>query len=182
MSWRCNLIRSGRMLSNLLLVLLVGVTMAMPAPSPRPAPTPNPAPEPAPLQPTFEQYRRQLESSSYADVYYEMYRCSRVSLGQYTNVVARAITDSSPYKSRYIAHNVQLRINGRFINRTPDIVAQVSFSSETNFITSIPAASIHTSMSCPEAFLATFVAHGWHKGISLYGHSHSFHTSKAFYG
>jgi hypothetical protein len=171
-----------RALKGLLLLLFVGAALAMPSAPTPPAPSPTPTPTPAPTQPTFDQYRRQLESNSYADVYYEVYRCTRIALGQYTTVVARAITDSSPHKSRYLAHNVMLRINGRLINRSSDIEVQVSRPSETNFITSIPAASVQMSMSCPEAFLATFVAQGWHKGISLHGHGHSFHTSKAFYG
>jgi len=170
----------------LLLAAFLTLAFAMPSqprtPAPSPEPSPSPSPVPTPIQPTFEEYRRQLEANSYAEVYYEVYRCSKVSLGVYTNVIARAVTDSFPYKSRYLAHNLQLRINGRFINRTPDVVVDVRFASETNYITSIPAATLQTSMSCPEAFLATFLAQGWHKGISLYGHNHSFHTSRVFSG
>jgi hypothetical protein len=167
---------------TLLWTLLVGLALAMPSSPSNPTPSPSPSPTPSPTRPTFENYRRQLESNSYADVYYEVYRCTRLSLGQYTNVLARAVTDSSPHKSRYMAHNVQLRINGRLINRSRDIEVTVSGASETNFITSIPTATFQTAMSCPEAFLATFLAQGWHKGISLYGHNHSFHSSKVFYG
>jgi hypothetical protein len=162
------------------LAAFVAIAFAMPSAPNRP--TPSPSPTPSPVQPTFEQYRRQLEANSYSDVYYEVYRCSRVALGVYTTVVARAVTDSFPYKSRYLAHNVQLRINGRFIDRSPDVVVSVAGASETNYRTSIPAATLQSSLSCPEAVVAHLVARGWHKGISLHGHNHSFHTSKEFYG
>jgi len=139
-------------------------------------------PAPGDAKPTASQYQVGLENGSYADAYYEVYRCSQPSPAVYTTLRAMASTSSGSYKSSYLAHNVRLYANGRLLARSPDVARSVSAASETNYITSLNPVSVSHGMSCPEAFVATVQARGWHKGISIHGYSHTLYTYDDFYG
>jgi hypothetical protein len=164
----------------LLLILLASIAWAG---APRTSnPGTPPPPPPQPNLPSPAEYGSNLERRSHTSAYYQVYRCSRPTLGQYTTVFGRAITDSHPHKSRYLAHNVRLFINGRLVARHPDIVHQVHGASEHNFITSIPVAEVSVEVSCPRAFILRVEAESWHKGISIHGSTHAFYTRDSFYG
>jgi len=127
-------------------------------------------------------YRIGLTNGSFADAYYEVYKCATVSLGTYTDLWGMASTSSGSYKSSYLAHNVRLYANGNLVARSPDVERRVSGASETNYITSLTPVSVSYRVSCPQAFVTEVLARGWHKGISIHGHSHSLYTSDYFYG
>ncbi len=144
----------------------------------------DPPDDPAPSDPgpTASQYRAELMSGSRTNAYYETYACSKLSLGTYTTAHGMATTSSSPYKSKYLAHNVRLYVNGTLVARSPDVAVTVSGASETNYITSIAPVRVSDRLSCPQAFVATIGSRGWHKGISIHGHSTSFYTSHSYIG
>ncbi len=144
--------------------------------------TPPSDPAPTDPVPTATQYRSGLANGSFADAHYEVYACATVAPGTYTSLWAMASTSSSGYKSSYLAHNVRLYANGMLVNRSPDVARSVSGASATNFITSLSPVSVSYRMSCPQAFVTDVHARGWHKGISIHGHSHSLYTSDYFYG
>ena len=144
--------------------------------------TPPSDPAPTDHVPTASEYRIGLRNGSFADAYYEVYRCATVSPGTYTDLLGMASTSSGSYKSSYLAHNVRLYANGRLVARSPDVEHSVWGASETNFITSLWPVSVSYRMSCPQAFVTDVLARGWHKGISIHGHSHSLYTSDYFYG
>jgi len=139
-------------------------------------------PTPTDPTPTLSQYRVGLTSGSFADAYYEVYRCSQPVPGVYTSLQAMASTSSGSFKSKYLAHNVRLYANGNLVARSPDESRSVSGASETNFITSLNPVRASFSMSCPQAVVTTVQARGWHKGVSIHGHSHTLYTSDYFYG
>lgn len=139
-------------------------------------------PAPSDPAPTSSEYRAELQSGSRTNAYYETYACSQVSLGTYTTAHGMATTSSSPYKSKYLAHNVRLYVNGTLVARSPDVAVSVSGASETNYITSITPVRVTERLSCPQAFVATIGSRGWHKGISIHGHSTSFYTSDSYIG
>ena len=143
---------------------------------------PDPDPTPTDPIPSSWQYQAGLERSSFADAYYEVYRCSQPVPGVYTTLQAMASTSSGSYKSSDLAHNVRLYANGLLRARSADVSRSVSGASASNFITSLNPVSVGFSMSCPEAFLVTVEARGWHKGNSIHGYSHSFYTSDFFSG
>lgn len=132
--------------------------------------------------PTASEYRIGLTNGSFADAYYEVYRCATVSPGTYTDLRGMASTSSGSHKSSYLAHNVRLYANGSLVARSPDVERSVSGASETNFITSLSPVSVSYRISCPQAFVTDVYARGWHKGNSIHGHSHSLYTSDYFYG
>ncbi len=144
-------------------------------------PPPN-DPPPADTRPTLSQYRLAVSSGSFADAYYDVYRCSQPSPGVYTHLRAMASTSSGSFKSRYLAHNVRLYANGRLVARSADESRSVSGASETNFITSLPPVSVSHSVSCPQAFVTRVEARGWHKGVSIHGHSHTHNSTDYFDG
>lgn len=168
-----------RALSITLMLALLTTAFAF-APAPRRAPTAFPPPPPPP--PTSSEYRAQLERHSGVDAYYEVYRCSRPNLGQYTNMVALVNTSSGALKSRYLAHNVRLYSNDRLVARSHDLERNVAGASEHNFITSISSLSVAHSISCPMAFITEVRGEGWHKGISIHGHQHIFYSRRSFRG
>jgi len=140
-----------------------------------------------PSVPTASDYRGAIEGGSYASAYYQVYRCSVPSPGTYTEALARAVTSTNGMKSRYLSHNVRMLMQEhggsmREVNRSSDITVDVSGASETNFVTSLAAAQVSYTVSCPRALLMTIEARGWHKGISIHGHSHSFHTRAVYWG
>jgi hypothetical protein len=139
-------------------------------------------PTPTDPAPTSDQYKVGLTNGSFADAYYEVYRCSDPSLAVYTNLRGMASTSSGSYKSSYLAHNVRLYADGYLVARSPDEAQKVSGASETNFITSLSPVSVGYSVSCPKALVTTVRARGWHKGISIHGYSHSLYTSDYFCG
>jgi hypothetical protein len=139
-------------------------------------------PEPTDPTPTASQYQLGLTNGSFADAYYEVYRCSEPKPGVYTNLIGMASTSSGSYKSSYLAHNVRLYADGDLVARSPDVERRVSGASETNFITSLAPISVGYSVSCPRALVTTVLARGWHKGISIHGYSHTLYTSDTFYG
>jgi hypothetical protein len=139
-------------------------------------------PTPSDPTPTASQYRSGLAQGSKTDAYYETYACSQVSLGTYTTAHGMSTTSSSPYKSKYLAHNVRLYIDGTLVARSPDTAVSVSGASETNYITSIVPARVSQRLSCPQAFVVVIGSRGWHKGISIHGHSTSFYTSDSYSG
>lgn len=140
----------------------------------------DPAPsEPAP---TASEYRIGLTNGSFADAYYDVYKCAKISAGTYTDLRAMASTSSGGYKSSYLAHNVRLYANGSLVARSPDVERRVSGASETNYITSLAPVSVNHGVSCPQAVVTDVGARGWHKGVSIHGHSHSLYTSDDFYG
>ena len=139
-------------------------------------------PEPNDPAPTSWQYQLGVTHGSFADAYYEVYRCSVPSPGVYTSLVGMASTSSGSYKSSYLAHNVRLYADGYLVARSPDVQQWVSGASATNFITSLAPISVAYSVSCPKALVTTVLARGWHKGISIHGYSHTLYTSDIFYG
>lgn len=139
-----------------------------------PTPT-DPAPSPS-------QYRTAVNRGSVADGSYDVWACGQPSVGTYTTARGMVSTASSPHKSRYLAHNVRLYVDGALVARSPDLVQSVSGASETNFITSLNPSSVGHRLSCPRALVATIEARGWHKAISIHGHSITLYTSDAFYG
>ena len=139
-------------------------------------------PAPSDPVPTASEYRIGLTNGSFADAYYEVYKCATLSPGTYTDLWGMASTSSGSYKSSYLAHNVRLYANGSLVARSPDVARSVSGASETNYITSLTPVSVSYRTSCPQAFVTEVLARGWHKGISIYGHSHSLYTSDYFYG
>lgn len=145
-------------------------------------PTPPPDPTPSDPTPTATEYRIGLTSGSYADAYYEVWRCATVSPGTYTSLRGMASTSSGGYKSSYLAHNVRLYANGSLVARSPDVERSVSAPSTTNYITSLSPVSVSHSVSCPQAVVTAVEARGWHKGVSIHGHSHSLYTSDYFHG
>lgn len=139
-------------------------------------------PAPSDPAPTATQYRNAVAAGSYTDVYYEVYACSRVATGTYTDVVGIAATASSPYKSSYMAHNVRVYVDGALVARSPDVARQVAGASETNYLTSIPVARVTHRLSCPRALVANLESRGWHKANSIHGHSHTVYTGDVYYG
>jgi hypothetical protein len=144
--------------------------------------TPPSDPTPSDPVPTASEYQIGLTNGSFADAYYEVYKCATVSPGTYTDLRGMASTSSGSYKSSYLAHNVRLYANGSLVARSPDVERSVSGASETNFITSLAPVSVSYRISCPQAFVTDVHARGWHKGVSIHGHSHSLYTSDYFYG
>lgn len=146
--------------------------------------TTNPPDDPQPSQPaeTATEYRIGLTNGSFADAYYEVYRCATPTPGTYTDLRAMASTSSGPYRSSYLAHNVRLYANGSLVARSPDVERRVSSPSPTNFITSLAPVSVSHRVSCPQAVVTAVQARGWHKGISIYGHGHTLYTSDYFHG
>lgn len=141
----------------------------------------------APFVPTAGAYRSAIEGGSYASAYYQVYRCSVPAPGTFTDAIARAVTSTNGMKSRYLSHNVRMFIQEpgsslREVNRSGDITVSVSGASETNFVTSLAAAQVTYTVSCPRALFMTVEARGWHKGISIHGHSHSFNTRSVYWG
>jgi hypothetical protein len=112
-------------------------------------------PEPTDPAPTSSQYQLGLTNGSFADAYYEVYRCSVPSPGVYTSLVGMASTSSGSYKSSYLAHNVRLYADGYLVARSPDVEQRVSGASETNFITSLAPISVSYGVSCPKALVTT---------------------------
>ncbi len=139
-------------------------------------------PSPSDPAPTASEYRIGLTNGSFADAYYDVYKCATISTGTYTDLRGMASTSSGSYKSSYLAHNVRLYANGSLVARSPDVERRVSGASETNYITSLSPVSVKHSVSCPQAVVTDILARGWHKGISIHGHSHSLYTSDYFYG
>ncbi len=139
-------------------------------------------PEPSDPIPTSSQYRSAVTSGSVADGSYDVWACGQPSLSTYTNARGQASTQSSPHKSRYLAHNVRLYVNGSLVARSPDLVNQVSGASETNYITSLSPVTVAHRLSCPQALVASIQARGWHKAISIHGYSLTLYSSDAFYG
>jgi hypothetical protein len=139
-------------------------------------------PAPTAPSPTPAQYELSLTRGSFADAYYEVYRCSVPTPGVYTTLRAMASTSSGSHKSSYLAHNVRLYANGNLVARSADEERRVSAPSETNYVTSLAPVSVSFTMSCPQAFVTTVQARGWHKGVSIYGFGHSLFTYDDFYG
>jgi hypothetical protein len=139
-------------------------------------------PTPTDPSPTPAQYELALTQGSFADAYYEVYRCSVPSPGVYTTLRGMASTSSGSQKSSYLAHNVRLYANGNLVARSADEERRVSGASETNYITSLSPVSVSFSVSCPQALVTTVQARGWHKGVSIYGFGHSLFTYDDFYG
>lgn len=139
-------------------------------------------PEPNDPKPTESEYRIGLTNGSFADAYYDAWKCSQISLGVYTDLRGMASTSSGSYKSSYLAHNVRLYADGRLVARSPDVERRVSGASETNYITSLSPVSVSHQVSCPHAVIITIEARGWHKGTSIHGYSHSLYTVDFFYG
>ena len=139
-------------------------------------------PSPSDPTPTASEYRVGLANGSFADAYYDVYKCTTISTGTYTDLRAMASTSSGAYKSRYLAHNVRLYANGSLVARSPDVERRVSGASETNYITSLAPVSVSHRVSCPQAVVTDVRGRGWHKGISIHGHSHSLYTSDYFHG
>lgn len=139
-------------------------------------------PEPDDPVPTASEYRRAVSANASVDVFYEVYACSRLATGTYTDVVGVVSTASSPHKSSYMAHNVRVYVDGGLVARSTDYVQSVSGASETNYITSIPTTRVTSRISCPKAMLANLEARGWHKANSIHGHSYTLYTSDAYYG
>ena len=139
-------------------------------------------PAPSDPVPTSSQFRSAVASGSSADGSYDVWACGQPSLGTYTTARGMASTQSSPHKSRYLAHNVRLYVNGSLVARSPDVERRVSGASETNFVTSLSPVSVSHRLSCPQALVATVQARGWHKAISIHGHSVTLYTSDAYYG
>ncbi len=131
--------------------------------------------------PSDASYRRSLEDNSYADTYYEVWRCAVPSPGTYTTAYGKAST-STTIKSRYLAHNVRLYMDGLLLERSEDIAQRVDHASSSNYITSIPTASVSRSLSCPQALVGSFRANSWHKGISIYDNRHAFYDEDRFDG
>jgi hypothetical protein len=162
-----------------LVTLLLAATAFAVAPKP---PSVEPIPEPEPTIPTAAQYRAALEAGSFASASYEVYRCTRFTPATYTTASAMASTSSGSIASAYMAHNVQLLIDDRIVARSPDVERSVSFPSPTNYFTSLAPVQVTFEISCPFAIIAKFTALGWHKGNSIWGHSHSFRTRSNFHG
>lgn len=139
-------------------------------------------PTPTDPSPTPAQYELALTQGSFADAYYEVYRCSVPSPGVYTSLRGMASTSSGSQKSSYLAHNVRLYANGNLVARSADEERRVSGASETNYITSLSPVTVSYTVSCPQAFVTTVSARGWHKGVSIYGFGHSLFTYDDFYG
>ncbi|MFO8150566.1 MAG: hypothetical protein R6T93_09730 [Trueperaceae bacterium] len=139
-------------------------------------------PTPSDPAPTASEYRIGLTKGSFADAYYDVYKCATISPGTYTDLRGMASTSSGSYKSSYLAHNVRLYANGSLVARSPDVERRVSGASETNYITSLAPVSVSHKASCPQAVVTDVLARGWHKGVSIHGHSHSLYTSDYFYG
>lgn len=139
-------------------------------------------PAPSDPTPTASQYRVGLANGSFADAYYEVYKCATVSPGTYTDLRAMASTSSGAYKSSYLAHNVRLYANGSLVARSPDVERRVSGASESNYVTSLAPVSVSHRVSCPQAVVTDVHARGWHKGVSIHGYSHSLYTSDDFHG
>lgn len=139
-------------------------------------------PEPDDPAPTASQYRAAVTDQSTSDGWYEVYACARLSLGTYTTAHASAVTGSSPYKSSYLAQNVRLYVDGVLVARSPDAVVRVDGASETHYVTSLAPSQVSYGLSCPRALLATYEARGWHKAISIHGHSVSLYSDEVFYG
>lgn len=163
-----------RLLAVLLLCLLLPLAAAggggggggKPAPGPK---KPSPDPEPPP---TFSaaQYRSSVVSGSSSSASIDAWTCAVPAPGIYTIAYASAST-SAGYPSSYFAHNVRLYVNGRLEARSPDVSQVVGAAGPTNYITSIPPIEVSKRLSCPVAFVATIEARGWHKAISILGHS-----------
>lgn len=162
-----------RLLAVLLLCLLLPLAAAgggggggKPAPGPK-KPTPDPEPPP-----TFSaaQYRNSVVSGSSSSASIDAWTCAVPAPGIYTIAYASAST-SAGYPSSYFAHNVRLYVNGRLEARSPDVSQVVGAAGPTNYITSIPPIEVSKRLSCPVAFVATIEARGWHKAISILGHS-----------
>ncbi len=162
-----------RLLAVLLLCLLLPLAAAgggggggKPAPGPK-KPTPDPEPPP-----TFSaaQYRNSVVSGSSSGASIDAWTCAVPAPGIYTIAYASAST-SAGYPSSYFAHNVRLYVNGRLEARSPDVSQVVGAAGPTNYITSIPPIEVSKRLSCPVAFVATIEARGWHKAISILGHS-----------
>lgn len=165
-----------RLAALLLCLLLLPLAMAgggggggKPAPIPK-----KPSPEPEPAF-TAAQYRAAVLSGSSASAYIEAWACAVPAPSVYTTAYASAST-STGYPSAHIAHNVRLYVNGRLEARSSDISQTVGAAGPTNYITSIQLAEVSKRMSCPQAFVATIEARGWHKGISILGHSVTLET------
>jgi hypothetical protein len=139
-------------------------------------------PTPTAPSPTAAQYELALTQGSFADAYYEVYRCSVPTPGVYTTLRGMASTSSGSQKSSYLAHNVRLYASGKLVARSADEERRVSGASETNYITSLSPVSVSFTMSCPQALVTSVQARGWHKGVSIYGFGHSLFTSDDFYG
>ncbi|MFN2322855.1 MAG: hypothetical protein ABR510_07840 [Trueperaceae bacterium] len=139
-------------------------------------------PKPSDPVPTSSQFRSAVASGSAADGSYDVWACGQPSIGTYTTARGMASTASSPHKSRYLAHNVRLYVNGSLVARSPDVVRRVSGASETNYISSLSPVSVSHRLSCPQALVATVQARGWHKAISIHGYSVTLYTSDAYYG
>ena len=139
-------------------------------------------PTPTDPAPTASQYRIGITNGSFADAYYDVYKCAKISVGTYTQLRGMASTSSGSYKSSYLAHNVRLYANGSLVARSPDVERRVSGASETNYVTSLTPVSVSHGVSCPQAVVTDVRARGWHKGISIHGHSHSLYTSDYFHG
>lgn len=132
-------------------------------------------------------YDHDLRRGSYADAYYQVWRCATPRPGTYTTALAEAATDSWPSKSRYLAHNARLYLDepgsgSRQRDRSDDVVREVPDASGRNYITSLPPAVASYELSCPRAVLATIRAETWHKGVSIHGERESFYKSDAYYG
>jgi hypothetical protein len=140
--------------------------------------------DPAPTDPipTSSQFRAAVAAGSGADGSYDVWACGQPSLATYTHARGMASTQSSPHKSKYLAHNVRLYVDGSLVARSPDLVQQVSGASETNYVTSLNPVSVAHRLSCPKALVATIEARGWHKAISIHGYSVTLYSSDAFYG
>lgn len=165
---------SRRWLSVLLLCLLLPLAMAggggndgkPSGPLPK---KPGPEPEPPPAF-TATQYRNSVVSGSSSSASIDAWTCSVPAPGIYTIAYASATT-SAGYPSSYFAHNVRLYVNGRLEARSPDVSQVVGAAGPTNFITSIPPIEVSKRLSCPVSFVATIEARGWHKAISILGHT-----------
>lgn len=127
-------------------------------------------------------YVEDLRRGSGADGYYQVYRCSEVRPGVYTDAFAEATTDSWPSKSRYLLHNARLYIDGRLRDRSEDIEREEPNYSESNYFTSLRPAVAEYEISCPRAILAEFEAKTYHKGIGIYGEREDFYDEYLYYG
>lgn len=165
-----------RLLAVLLLCLLLPLAAAggggggggKPAPGPK-KPTPDPEPPPSPTF-TTSQYRHSVVSGSSSSASIDAWTCAVPAPGIYTIAYASATT-SAGYPSSYFAHNVRLYVNGRLEARSADVSQTVVAPGPTNGITSIPPIEVSKRLSCPVAFVAKIEARGWHKAISILGHS-----------
>jgi len=127
-------------------------------------------------------YARDLNTGSSADAYYQVWRCSEPKPGVYTNAYAEASTDSWPSKSRYLAHNARLYVNGSLKYRSRDVKREVSNASWSNYITSISTVKASYELSCPQALVVTLEARTWHKGISIDDEREEFYKSDTYEG